>query len=47
MYEYITVPKMGAVEKMYRYSLDIIGGDWKVYQYSSENGSGNPTNIVA
>jgi hypothetical protein len=37
---------MGAVEKMYRYSPYIIGGDLKVYQYSSENGSRNPTNMV-
>jgi hypothetical protein len=47
VYEYITVPKMGAVEKMYRYSPYIIGEDWKVYRYSPENWSKNPTNIVA
>jgi hypothetical protein len=46
VYEYITVPKMGIVEKMYKCSPYIIGGDWKVYQYSSEKGSGNTTNMV-
>ncbi len=29
--------------KKYRSSLYNIGKDWKVYQYSSENGSGNST----
>jgi hypothetical protein len=47
VYEYITVLKMGAAEKMYRYSPYIICGDWKVYQYSSKKGGGNPTNMVA
>ncbi len=39
-----TVTNMGAVGKMYGYSLLIIGADLKVYLYNSENRRGQEIN---